>query len=72
MKDLSYKPANEDIRKRFIGWKLQQISRKQRHFMDAERRKAGLLVENVQNQINSTEKLLESFYPNVQRIMNEK
>jgi len=23
MKDLSYKPANEDIRKRFIGWKLQ-------------------------------------------------
>ena len=72
MRDSGYKPSNDDIRKRLIGWKLQQITRKQRHAMEQQRRQAGLLIARAAIGIDSTEKLLESFYPNVQRIMQER
>lgn len=65
LRDSQYKPANEDMRKRLIGWKLQQISRRQRLAMEEERKQAGLLIEKAANGIKNTEKLLESFYPNV-------
>ncbi len=60
------------MRKRLIGWKLQQISRRQRNAMEEERKQAGLLIEKAASGIKNTEKLLESFYPNVQRVMQEK
>lgn len=39
--------------------------------MQEMRRKAGLMIDSASLKIKSTEELLESFYPNVQRIMNE-
>ena len=72
LKDASYKPINDDMRKRLIGWKLQQISRRQRLAMEEHRRQAGLLIEKAANGIQDTEKLLESFYPNVHRMMMQR
>ena len=40
--------------------------------MAQSRKEAGVLIENAAKGIKNTEQLLESFYPNVQRIMNEK
>jgi len=40
--------------------------------MEEERKQAGLLIEKAASGIKNTEKLLESFYPNVQRVMQEK
>jgi hypothetical protein len=72
LKDSQYKPANEDMRKRLIGWKLQQISRRQRLAMEESRRQAGVLIEKAASGIRNTEQLLQSFYPNVHRIMQER
>lgn len=40
--------------------------------MEQQRRQAGLLFEKAATGIENTEKLLESFYPNVHRIMQER
>lgn len=70
MKDTGYKPDNEDMRKRFIGFKLGLISKRQNAVMKQERDEAGLMDSMVDKNIKNTEQLLESFYPNVQRLMN--
>ena len=72
MKNTFYMPENDDMRKRFIGFKLGLISKKQNERMRKEREEAGLLDSMVDKNIKDTDQLLESFYPNVQRIMNEK
>jgi hypothetical protein len=40
--------------------------------MEQQRRAAGLLIEKAAHGIKDTEKLLESFYPNVHRIMMQR
>lgn len=40
--------------------------------MDEQRRQAGLIIEKAAKGIKNTETLLQSFYPNVARIMQEK
>jgi len=72
MKQINYKPINEDLRKQFIGYKLGLISKKQRFEMAEKRIEAGHVVDQVSKHIKNTESLLESFYPNVTRIMNAK
>ena len=72
MIDKNYTPGCEDMRKRLIGFKLGLISKRQSNIIRKQREEAGLMVNTVDNNIKNTEKLLESFYPNVQRLMNQK
>lgn len=72
MKDTGYKPANDLIRKRFIGYKLGRISKKYIDNMTQERKEMLAFIKEVDKNIESTEKLLESLLPNVNRIMKEK
>ena len=60
------------MRKRLIGFKLQQINKKQHYLMQEQRKAAGLLDKSIDQNIKNTEQLLQSFFPNVQRAMNEK
>lgn len=69
MKDTGYKPSNDVIRKRFIGWKLGRISKKYIDNMTQERRELLNLIKTIDQNIESTDQLLESLMPNVARIM---
>ena len=60
------------MRKRLIGFKLGQISKRQSNMIRKQREEAGIVVQTIDKNIQNTEKLLESFYPNVQRLMNQK
>ena len=72
MKENGYKPVTEVIRKRFIGYKLGRISKKMIDNMTQERREMLDFIKTVDKNIQSTEKLLESLLPNVNRIMKAK
>ena len=65
MKQKSYTPQNEDMRKRLIGFKLGLISKKQAAVIQKQREQAGLIDKMASKNIQSTEQLLESFLPNV-------
>ena len=40
--------------------------------MQEQRKAAGVLDKSIDTNIKNTEQLLRSFFPNVQRVMNEK
>ena len=40
--------------------------------MQEQRKAAGILDKSIDKNIKSTEQLLQSFFPNVQRAMNQK
>lgn len=67
-----YKPADEDMRKRLIGFKLGLINKRQHYMMQEERKAAGILDKSIDKNIKDTESLLNSFLPNVQRAMDSK
>jgi hypothetical protein len=60
------------MRKRFIGYKLSRIGKKYLTMMTKEREEFLGSISKVDNSIKDTEKLLESFIPNMARIWNEK
>ena len=72
MKDNGYKPSTDIIRKRFIGYKLGRISKKHIDNMSADRVQFLSFIKNIDANIESTEKLLLDFMPNISRIMQEK
>ena len=55
MKNTFYMPENDDMRKRFIGFKLGLISKKQNERMRKEREEAGLLDSMVDKNIKDTD-----------------
>ena len=67
-----YKPACEDMRKRLIGFKLGMIGKRQSDQMDKYRVDAEKLFANTGNNVKATEKLLESYYPNIGRMLMER
>jgi len=69
MKDTGYKPRTDVIRKRYIGYKLGRISKKWIDNMTQERREMLEFIKHVDKNIESTEKLLESFLPNLSKMM---
>lgn len=69
MKDHQYKPTTEVIRKRFIGWKLGRISKKYIDNMTQERRELLDFIKQIDHNIESTDRLLESLMPNMTKIM---
>ena len=72
MKDTGYKPETTIIRKRFIGWKLGRISKKYIDNMTQERRELLDFIKKIDNNITNTESLLESYMPNMARLMQKK
>ena len=72
MKDRGYVPKNTNIKKRFIGYKLSRIGKKYLTMMSKEREEILGTISKVDKSIKDTEKLLESFIPNMARIWNEK
>lgn len=72
MKDRGYQPQNSSIRKRFIGYKLSRIGKKYLTMMTKEREEILGTIHRVDKSIKDTEKLLESFLPNMARIWNER
>jgi len=72
MKDSGYKPVTEIIRKRFIGYKLGRISKKYIDNMTKERRQLLDLIKQIDHNIESTDHLLESFMPNMTRMLQQK
>ena len=72
MKDQGYQPKNSNMRKRFIGYKLSRIGKKYLTMMTKEREEFLGSISKVDKSIKDTEKLLESFIPNMARIWNQK
>lgn len=72
MKDNGYKPQTDVIKKRFIGYKLGRISKKESELMSKERHELFAYIKKIDGNIQNTEKLLESYMPNVNRMMKEK
>jgi hypothetical protein len=69
MKDTGYKPTTSIIRKRYIGYKLGRISKKYIDNMTKERRELLDFIKEIDQNIESTDKLLESLLPNVGKAM---
>ena len=69
MKDSGYKPSTDVIRKRYIGYKLGRISKKYIDNMTNERKELLDFIKKIDKNIDSTEKLLESYAPNMARFM---
>ena len=72
MKDRGYVPQNKEIQKRFIGYKLSRIGKKYLTMMTKEREEILGTINRVDKSIKDTEKLLESFIPNMARVWNER
>jgi hypothetical protein len=69
MKDQSYKPKEEGLRKKFIGYKLGRIGKRYIDEVNLERDRVIKMVQQVDKNIKSTETLLESFMPSVGQVM---
>lgn len=72
MKDRGYQPKISNIRKRFIGYKLGRIGKRYLSMMTKERAEIMESIQKVDKSIQDTDKLLESFLPNMARIWNER
>ena len=72
MKEASYKPKVEVIRKRFIGWKLGRINKRYFDHMKAERAALYDRIKDIDKNIESTEALLNSLLPNISKLFKEK
>ena len=59
------------IRKRFIGYKLGRISKKWIDNMTEERKQILSFVKQVDQNIESTEKLMEQFLPNLSSLIDK-
>lgn len=60
------------MKKRFIGWKLERISKRYLEHMTAERLKMLDSIKDIDKNIQSTEELLSSLLPNIEKVMKEK
>ena len=69
MKTNGYKPVTDIIRKRFIGYKLGRISKKYIDNMTNERKALLEGIKDIDHNIESTEKLLETLMPNMARFI---
>ena len=69
MKETAYKPVTTIIKKRYIGWKLGRISKKYIDNMTQERRELLDFIKKIDSNITDTESLLESYMPNMTRLM---
>ncbi|CDW86376.1 ring finger protein 32 [Stylonychia lemnae] len=72
LKARAYQPITQTLRKKFIGYKLSRIGKKQRDQMDKERLAVIEMVQKVDKSIKDTEQLLESFIPNMARYFQQK
>merc|ERR1712196_651768 len=72
MIDKKYKPVNEDMRKRLIGFKLGLIGKKQTDYIERFRLDADKSLKDSGQNVKITEKLIESYYPNIARAMMER
>lgn len=72
MKDRGYQPVNSNLRKRFIGYKLSRIGKRYLTMMTKEREEFLGSISKVDKSIKDTEKLLESYIPNMARVWNER
>ncbi|TNV70923.1 hypothetical protein FGO68_gene17756 [Halteria grandinella] len=72
MKDKGYNPSNGAMRRRFIGYKLGRIGKRYMSMMNKEREEILGTIQRVDKSIKDTDKLLDSFMPNMARIWQER
>ena len=72
LKQTGYMPKQGPLRRKLIGYKLSRVGRKYTEQMNKERQRILGTVKEVDKSIEDTEKLLESFLPNMARIWEDK
>ena len=72
IKQTGYLPINKFLKKKFIGYKLNRIGKKYIDQMTKERMEVFSTIQKMDKSIKDTEKLLESFIPNVNKILQQR
>ena len=72
IKDRGYQPLNSSLRNKFIGYKLGRIGKRYLSMMNQEREEIMGTIQKVDKSIKDTDKLLDSFLPNMARIWQER